>query len=307
MYGWANVCTNTMNLKTVVICVLFFCGCTDRLEKKEAYRIGSSDCKKMPSFVKTTPLNSGNVAFTTSDKKNTGVLLMDYQNGKTWAHPTWDQYGNFGQLSISNTGKVYLAPIPVVNVASEPELGFNTIFQINPTTGVLEPFIQLSPKQEYHIQNPFGLLGLTFDCSSNVLYATSVYGSTNDEENGCIYAIDVSNKKVIDQYKGIDGFGCVVSGITGEKRLYFGSARTSDIFSIELSRKGTFIGNHQKDFSIDLLGPRGDDKAKKIVCKNNKIQITGYEFNYNLVAPTESQQTKFHFSYNKLSNSWEIN
>ncbi len=285
--------------------VLVLLSCHDKLDTAEAYRVGGTDCRVIPSFVAKTPINPLNAGFATAQNNELGITLIEPGTTKKWKHPSWDKYGYFGQIATSNLGTIFLAPIPMVNALKEPEQGFNTVYAINSATGELEPFVTLSQKQTDNNGNPFGILGLNFDCSSNVLYVTTVYGSTKEQELGAIYAINVETKEVIDKYPNTDAFGCIALGTTGEKRLYFGSSRTSEVFSIELDRKGAFIGKAKPEFSLEMLGPRGDDKAKKFRFKNNILTVIGYEFLYNLTAATEVQETYYNFVYDRVHKKWD--
>jgi hypothetical protein len=57
--------------------------------------------------------------------------------------------------------------------------------------------------------------------------------------------------------------------------------------------------------SLEGLGPRGDDKAKKIVfTPKGEMNIEGYEFGFNLIAPTEKQVTNYLFRYNPNTENW---
>ncbi|PCJ64062.1 MAG: hypothetical protein COA58_13825 [Bacteroidetes bacterium] len=287
----------------IILCLL--AGCSTKLDKSEILKVGTIDCKSVPAFVKKTPINPKKVAFSTSQNRQKGVTLLEYGSSKSWKHPSYNQFGYFGQIETANDGRIFLAPTPIINATSEPESGYNSIYSIDPNSGELSLFIRLSEKKAYDPNNPYGILGISFDCSSNILYATSVYYSNKENEAGILYAIDVQTREVLDTYKGIDAFGCYALGYTGEKRLYFGSTRTSNVRSIELSRKGKFIGKPRNEFSLDLLGPRGDDKAKKIVFKNNKLIVTGYEFMNTLIAPTDVQETRYSFQYQASNKTWD--
>jgi hypothetical protein len=96
-----------------------------------------------------------------------------------------------------------------------------------------------------------------------------------------------------------------VGGMTGEKKLYYGSARRPVIYSILLTKAGKFDGIPKEELSLDMLGPRGDDKARRIrFDKNGDMLIYGIEFNYNLTAPTEKQESFYRFRYYSDVKKW---
>jgi len=287
------------------IALLSLAACTDKMDKRDAMKVGTIDCRSVPTFVRSTPISPSKTAFVTSQKRQKGVTLLEYGTDKQWQHPSWTQFGYFGQISTARDGRIFLAPTPVINVASEPEVGYNSVFSIDPNTGLLSPFVVLGERKAYDPNNPYGVMGISYDCSANVLYATSVYQSDKENERGVLYAIDVATQQVIDGYEGIDAFGCFALGTTGEKRLYFGSTRNSTVRSIELDAQGKFIGKPQEEFTIDMLGPRGDDKVKKIAFKNNRLIVTGYEFMNTLIAPTQTQETKYIFTFDRGTKTWK--
>ena len=117
--------------------------------------------------------------------------------------------------------------------------------------------------------------------------------------------MDPADGKITDKLIGNDALVLCVGVFTGETRLYFGSSRTSDVFSVELTKEGKFKGHLKKEFTLDLLGPRGDDKARRIrFDKNGDMMIYGVEFNYNLTAPTEKQETVYRFRYDETEKKW---
>ena len=63
---------------------------------------------------------------------------------------------------------------------------------------------------------------MVYLCETGTLYVSSVAGSTlNTEENGHIYAIDIRNKKIIDQIDHTDAMGMGISYINRKKTLVF--------------------------------------------------------------------------------------
>jgi outer membrane protein assembly factor BamB len=181
----------------------------------------------------------------------------------------------------------------------------NIIYKVDSRTAEMAPFVKIPAPPVANNKNPYGLLGLYFDCSAKILYASSIYGSDEHDERGVIYAIDPKTGKVMDSYKGIDAMGLCVGGITGQKKLYIGSSRTTNVYSIELLKNGKFTGSLNQEFSLDMLGPRGDDKARKIRFDiNGTMLVSGIEFNYNLAAVTEKQETLYRFRYNNEEKKW---
>ena len=51
------------------------------------------------------------------------------------------------------------------------------------------------------------------------------------------------------------------------------------------------------------IGPRGDDKVRKIrVTDNSELILYGVPFNWNLVAPAEKQASDYAYIYDRVLN-----
>jgi hypothetical protein len=292
--------------------LLLLAACGEKMEEDEVLSIGTTPCQRLPQYLASTGLNTKRCAFSTSEKKIMGLVLvqlpenaMDTAGRKTWQHPSWTKFGWMGPIATDGQGNAYTVPVPVINLLDNPVEKQNTVYKADYQTGELKPLAELPVAQVDRTANVFGLLGLYYDCHAQKLYASSVSGSTRDKENGVIYLVDPESGKVLDQLPGQDAMGLCVGGVTGTKRLYFGSSRTSDIYSVEVKKDGSFSGSPKKEFSLDMLGPRGDDKARRIrIDKNGDLLIYGVEFNYNLTAPTEKQETLYRFSYDEEAKQW---
>lgn len=298
----------------IVYCCGLVIGCAEKMEEDEVLQIGITTCQQQPAFIGITGLNAKRSAFSTSEKRTKGLALVqipenlaDTANRKVWQHPSWSKFGNMSSITTDENGNAYTIPYPLINVLDNPIEKQNIIYKVSGEDGVMKALVDLRMDTHPATQGVFGLLGIFYDCHGKKLYAGSVAGSTRDKESGIIYVVDPINGKITDQLAGKDPLGLCVGGITGEKRLYFGSSRTSDIYSVVLTKTGNFTGPVKKEFSLDLLGPRGDDKARRIrFDKNGNMIIFGIEFNYNLTAPTEKQETIYRFGYDAEEKKWVL-
>lgn len=289
-----------------------FSSCKEKMEEEEILGIGLTPCQQQPRFLGSTGLDPRRSAFSTSERKIKGLVLVqlpanpnDTTSRKTWQHPSWSQFGWMGPITTDDNGNAYTAPVPVINILDNPPAKRNIIYKVDGLTGEMKILADLPVESKTEGENVFGLLGLYFDCHARVLYASSVAASTRDLEKGIIYAVDPESGKIKDQLNGVDAIGLCVCGITGEKRLYFGSSRNSTVHSVRLARSGVFDGSVREEFSLDMLGPRGDDIARRIrVDKTGDMIIFGVEFNYNLTAPTEKQETVYRFRYSEEDKKW---
>jgi hypothetical protein len=296
----------------LVLYVLFFAvACNNTIPEEELLSIGIADCRRQPQFIKNTGLASSRSALSTAEKRIKGLVLVELPasstdtNRRSWQHPSWSGFGWMGPITTDEAGNSYIAPVPVINVLDNPIHQQNIIYRVESRTGEMKPFINLQTIPLPATHQPYGLLGLYYDCHGKCLYASTVAGSTREEEKGRIVVIDVSKQQIQDELTNIDAMGLCVGGMTGEKKLYFGSARKPVIYSVTLTASGKFNGPLREEFSLDLQGPRGDDKARRIrFDKNGDMLIYGISFHYNLTAPTEKLESFYRYRYYDDVKKW---
>ncbi len=168
----------------------------------------------------------------------------------------------------------------------------------------MDVFMKLPLTDTITVQNPFGIIGMILLCETNTLYVSTLAGSKRNER-GAIYAIDSETGKIIDKITATDAMGLGITYATGKRQLFFGTGRNSEIKSVTLTNNGKFSGGPRFALSIEGLGPRGDDKVRKIRTDQfGNLLIHGMEFNFNLIAPREKQETIYQFSYNEEERKW---
>ena len=285
--------------------VLFSC-------KEEKVDYQSNVCKQFPVFVQQLGFPPGASFFSTTDSKKMGLILKQSSTAndpnatiiKEYQHPSWTKGGWLAPIVLDEQGNIYVSPAPFVNILHNPNNNSNTVYKVDSKTGVMDEWLKL-PQQDSTVQNPFGIIGMVYLCETQTLYVSTVAGSDRQNERGLIYAVDVKDKKIIDKISGTDAMGMGINYVEGKRKLYFGTGRSSDIYSITLTSKGTFKGTPAVSFSIAGLGQRGDDKVRRIFTnKDGTLTVAGFEFNYNLVAPREKQETQYQFSYDEETGKW---
>lgn len=293
------------------LCLILF-SCEKKMTEQEVVRIGQFKSKKLAPYTKLAGFDTKQIALSTNELNITGLALVQYRRDekdsikhKIWQHPSWKKMGHMGSITTDENGTAYTAPIPVINTLDRNLSNINTIYYVDDNSGELKTLINLPKPDSVASVVPFGVLGLYYDEHGHKLYASSVAGSTKEKEKGVIYVIDIQKKEIVDKLEGIDSFGLLVAGYTGEKRLYFGSARTPTIQSIELSKNGEFIGEPRQEINLATLGPRGNDKARRIrIDKLGNIFVFGVDFNFSLAAQTIKPETIYQFSFNNESDKW---
>lgn len=271
-------------------------------EKTENRKIGGvTSCQQIPPFVRALGFGN-NAAFSTSDRKIQGLILMEGE--RIYQHPTWKLAGSLAPITRDGKGNTFVAPAPWIDVLENKPEEQNKVFKVDGQTQEMKVFAELPKAAAPSSQNPYGVLGLSFDCETNSLYASSVAGSTRNEVVGRIFQISPEGK-VLSQMEKTDAIGLAVFNSANGKRLYFGQARNSEIWSVALNEKGNFSGEARKEISLEGLGPRGDDKARRInFSSQNEMIVFGIEFGFNLIAPTEKQETIYRFRYDAAKDAW---
>ncbi len=291
------------------ICLFIFFSCKDGRKVE----FTANNCKSNPSFINAMGFDGRNSFLSTSEQQTMGlVLLQSEQAGnpnarivKTHQDPSWTRGGWLAPILLDEAGNIYTAPAPFINILNNPIANNNTIYRIDSKTGLMEEFMRLPFEDSINTENPFGIIGMAYLCETGTLYVSSVAGSRRYEENGHIYAIDLKNKKIIDQINHTDAMGMGISYATGKRQLFFGTGRNSAIQTVTLSSKGKFSGSPETVFTLENLGPRGDDKVRRIRSDQyGNLVVHGMEFNFNLIAPREKQETIYNFYYDAEGKKW---
>jgi hypothetical protein len=317
LYLFQNKTSNMKCLFQLIVISFISCiltACDEKIPEQELITIGMPKGKKLAAFTALAGFETKQLALSTNELNVTGLALVQYLRNekdtvkhRIWQHPSWKKLGHMGPITTDANGTAYTAPIPVINTLSASHKHLNTIFRVENSTGELKPFLTLPITTDTINSVPFGIIGLYFDDHGQKLYASTVNGSTREKENGVIYVIDTKSKEIIDKLEAIDAFGLFVAGYSGQKRLYYGLARKSEVASIRLNKEGVFKGNPQSEFLLSQLGPRGSDKVRRMrIDKYGNLFVFGVDFNYNLSAQTIKPETVYRFNFIPDLKKWQF-
>ncbi len=278
----------------------------------EIIQIGIASCRTLAPFIRKMDFDPKRSGFSSSESNIKGIALVEFPvnpgdtaQKKTWQDPTWAKYGWMGGIATDNRGNAFTAPVPKVSTFDTPLSRMNRIYKIDANTGKMDLACELPAADTSQGVVPYAVLGIYYDCHGSKLYVSTVAGSTRDDEKGVIYAIDPQTCDIVDRVEGIDAVAVFVGGITGEKRLFYGSARSSEVRSIELTKSGRFKGKSRYEFTLDQLGPRGDDKARRIrLDPNGNMLVFGAEFNYSLAVQNHRLEDAYVFTYDRMHSKW---
>ncbi len=278
-------------------------------EKKVYKQARSSDyCKVEPSFPLKYGLQSP-LSIDLSNRFGGGLFIVEArQGGKRLQLPEWKKAGFFGPYTLDEKGNIYLGPVPHVSLYDQPPEYQNQIFVVNNKTGDIQSFVRLPYAAPPSPRNPFGVMGLAYDCDVKTLYATTVTGSSPDEERGAIFQIDSKTGDVLDKLEGVDALGIGIFNHPSGKKLYFGSARKPEIFVIDLDKDGHFKGQARFLFSLQQLSGGKFEHAHRIrFNRKNQMEVKAIEFNYTLMAASDPLRDIYVFDYNPDTDEWSFN
>ena len=301
-----------MNRLLLVVLISVFYSCEEKMTESEIAQIGIAPCLTLAPFIKKLDFDPTRSELSTQEPGFMGLVLVQFPRNeadsasrKTYQDRSWSQYGWMGVLTSDIDGNTYT--FPKASTAVNPLSEMNKIYKVDTETGNMAVLTELPKADSGAGVVPFAVLGIFYDCHGKKIYASSVAGSTADKEKGVIYAVDPENGNIVDKLEGHDAIGVFVGGVTGEKRLYFGSARSSDIYSVELTKSGKFKGDVRKECTLKNLGPRGNDKAGRIrFDANGNMMVYGVEFNYSLAGQSEKTETLYQFTFEKSSKKWVV-
>jgi hypothetical protein len=254
------------------------------------------ECRGFPQFT-TSPEYGfrGGVVASTSIPERMGLVLLDPLRGSSqgFQHPngTWDDAGWLGPFVSDEAGNIYAGPVPRTSLVENPPEGANTLWVLETTTGVFTPYLQLEPATPPNERNPFGLMGLTFDCETDQVYASSVAGSGPASEMGRLSRINVTDKATATVQEGVDAMGLAVVKVGEEKRLFYGLARLGEVWSVALDQSGAAVGEPRREFALGDLGGE-DDRVLRIDVEEeeNALRILTVPFAFTLQARSETLQ-----------------
>lgn len=266
-------------------------------------------CQAMPAFIGRTPLGQP-VAIDTQQRGYTGLRLLNPQSGRTWQHPSWDDAGHVGAFVRDRQGNIYVAPTPEVSLKDNPPALQNRIYRIDAQTGEMALWLELPAADPPSPSNPFGTMGLFYDCDTDSLYASSLAGSTPREVKGRVYRLAVADATVQDQLDATDAIGVGVFNGTQGKRLYLGSARSSDVYSVALDARGNFAGDIRQEFALATLPDGNTTSVRKFEFGGRDgqflMQAKEMEFGFRLLAENNPHKRVYQFRYMAERDRWEF-
>ena len=238
-----------------------------------------------------------------------GLQIRDVsQKNKTWQDPSWAMSGYMGAFERDREGNIYVSPMPYVSLLKNPPEKQNNLYKIDANTGKMSLYMTLPAQKLPDSRNPFGVMGLYYDCDTDSLYVSSLAGAEPMQEKGVIYQVDTQSKQIKSRLQHTDAIGVGTFNTPQGKRLYFGSARNSAMYSVPLDSEGRF--HKQKKYELSLSQIKGGDSTviKKIKFKQYKnkylMSLQEVEFGFRLLAENNPFKKQYHFEFEPARNQW---
>jgi hypothetical protein len=278
-------------------------------------------CKAPPPLIRGLSAELGfgpQSALSTSERDVVGLAVVDFdpKTGKRahiWQHPSWRNAGNLSAFALDKRGDVYVIPAPRVNLSDNPPALQNRLYRVDGASGVMTLALEFPIFAPVSGRNPFAGLGLSYDCTLDSLFLTSVAGSTPASQNGQIFRIRIfPSVQIASTLSGIDAFAVLSAGIENSQSsaLLLGSARTGEIVQLSLDNAGNFpsASSAKHLLSIAGLGPEGNDRARKIeLSLDGTLSIRGVRFAYNLAQPAaQAHATQYIFRFDAGTGQYQF-
>jgi len=267
---------------------------------------GNGSCAQAPNFTKDIGFGS-QVAFTTA-RQPQGIVMHDLSAApaqglvpqSVYNHPTWDDWGDTGKITLDKDGYVYAAPQPWQSLLDNPPSAARKILRVDTDTGVMTEWLSLpATAHPPTTANPYAVLGLAYDCENHMLYVADISGSTDVAVNGQIYAIDIATATVVDTFDDVDALGLGVSDVSGTKKLYYGDGHTNKIRSINLDAAGNFTGAAVDEITVPQTNMRAGDITFQ---PDGKMLFPESQFSFNLSGWGYHAQDSYRYEY--VNGAW---
>jgi hypothetical protein len=267
-------------------------------------------CAAMPQFARQLRFIGG-LYLSTNLKNRDGLFLMGrLPNGQmaSWRHPSWAETGPVSAYARDKRGNIYLAATPFVQAASDAAWRYRTVWKIDSATGVLKPWLTLPVAAKPHAGNPYGILGMAYDCTTDSLYVTSVMGSDYEHKKGIVYRIDVGTGTVEKLITGLDAMGvlAMASPKTG-KQLLLGSARSSAVLAVPLDRHGKTAGKPRLLFRLQQAAGGRDDRARRLqLNRAGELTIKAMDFDFTLRSASDAEERWYRYQLDPATGQWKF-
>lgn len=267
---------------------------------------GVLECRGFPQFTRQYGFTGG-IVISTANRERSGLVLHDpAQPSRGFQHPngTWDDAGDLGPFAVDRQGMIYVAPVPRTDLLRNPPAKATTIWRVDTESGEMRPFATIEAAAPPSERNPFGVVGLAYDCTTNSLYAASLAGSAPREERGRLVRLDLTSGKQSVVLDGVDALNVAVANTPSGKRLYYGLARSGELWSLGLDDAGGARGEARLEADQALLGTTSEEKVRRITISQGTMELAVVPFAFTLQARSDSLQRQITLRYDAATQRW---
>ncbi len=269
-------------------------------------------CRRSPKFRDSEGFSTRSVLSTTERGVKGAIMIELDPNGqvtRNYQHPTWDDAGFLGHVVLDRGGNIYTFPVPYVSLIDNPPELQNIVYRIDSTTAEMTGYYTITAPAPATPENPFGIMGVAYDCDTESLYASSVAGSTRAATVGEIVRLDLASREVRFRYEGVDAFGLGIymtptpAADVTTKRLYYGLARAPEIYSIGIDEAGDLLD----DVRFEITLPDPTLKARRLIfTRDGKLEVRSRAFDFNLIATSERAETIYYYTFDTATQNWQL-
>lgn len=266
----------------------------------------TDDCRRLPGFMANPEIGlSGGLALATNRSEMGLVLLSTRQPNQTYQHPTWRQAGYLGPIAYDREGNIYVAPTPRLSLADNPLAGATTIWRVASQSGEMAPFVRLPGAA--HERNPYGIIGLSYVCALNWLYAGHVIGGTPTSEHGGVIAIDLNEGIMRPIVDGTDVMGILVVEVGAGYELYMALARSPEVVALPLDANGMPAGEMRLLLDLEAAGATASERVRKLRLVDDELIADLVPFNYSLQTSAANEPNRVAaWRYNAATGMWDV-
>ena len=263
-------------------------------------------CRGVPAFTQNLGLG-GALALATDQSQRGLVLRATDGSGAFYQHPTWGAAGYLGAIAYDGAGNVYAAPTPRLSLADNPLAGATTLWRVDGATGVMAPLVTLPGAATE--RNPFGVLGLTYTCALDALYAGTVIGSTPTSERGSVVVIERNGQLRGVALAATDVLGVLVVRVGTGYTLYAGLARSPQVVAVPLDERGLAAGPGRPLLDLTAAGAAPSERARKLRLSAGTLEVDLVPFNFSLQsnAAAQLQPRRATWRYDGATDTWVVN
>lgn len=293
----------------VVACVAALAAAVALLRTGEAITLAApapaDSCRGLPAFVADPQLGVQGATALATDQPERGLVLLAADPPR-FQHPSWDDAGFLGPIAYDRAGNIYVAPTPRLSLADNPLAGATTLWRADSASGELRPFATLPGAASE--RNPYGILGLSYACELERLYAGGVIGSTPSGERGGVVAVELSHGAQIPVLEGVDVLGVLVVRRGAGYELYAGLARSPEVLAVPLDARGDPAGPARPLLDLAAAGAAPSERARKLRLVDDELVVELVPFNYSLQnsASNVAQNRRASWAFDPTTGEWVV-